>query len=225
MKPICRREFLAHHKLQYNESMRVSEDFAFLAESLFNGAKIILIQEAFYIYSMPSSPSGRSPHSRTVYQCDSVIEESDRLRRKYGDCIDPPLKRAMDKFRKTMTLLKEFRRRANLSKERPIPPICRPYCQKARTRVASICPRRDEDRKTNGWAQFYGLGAVRRSMGTRPGGASTARALAQGRRASPVWVLVPIDRMAPRRNYNQAARKGIVAPGRNSGVIARCIFQ
>ena len=107
MKPIYRRGFLANHKLQYNESMRVSEDFAFLAESLFNGAKIILIQEAFYIYSMPSSPSGRSPHSRTVYQCDSVIEESDRLRQKYGDRIDRPLKRAMDKFRKTMTLLKE----------------------------------------------------------------------------------------------------------------------
>jgi succinoglycan biosynthesis protein ExoO len=107
MKPIYRREFLTNHKLQYNERMRVSEDFAFLAESLFNGAKLILIEEAFYIYSMPSSPSGRSPHSRTIYQCDSVIEESDRLRRKYGDRIDPTLKRAMDKFRKTMTLLKE----------------------------------------------------------------------------------------------------------------------
>jgi succinoglycan biosynthesis protein ExoO len=104
MKPISCRKFLINHNLQYNESMRVSEDFAFLAESLFNGAKLILIEEAYYIYSMPSGPSGRSQHSRSVYQFNSVIEESDRLRQKYGDRIDPPLKRAMDSFRKTMTL-------------------------------------------------------------------------------------------------------------------------
>jgi succinoglycan biosynthesis protein ExoO len=107
MKPISRRKFLINHNLQYNESMKVSEDFAFLAESLFNGAKLILIEEAYYIYSMPSGPSGRSQHSRSVYQFNSVIEESDRLRQKYEDRIDPPLKRAMDSFRKTMTLLQQ----------------------------------------------------------------------------------------------------------------------
>jgi len=105
MKPICRRKFFADHKLQYNESMRVSEDFVFLAESLFNGAKIILIEEAYYIYSMPSGPSGRSEHSRSTYQFGSVIEQSDLLRQKYRDRIDPTLRRAMDDFRKTMTLL------------------------------------------------------------------------------------------------------------------------
>jgi succinoglycan biosynthesis protein ExoO len=105
MKPICRLKFLTDHKLQYNESMRVSEDFVFLAESLFNGAKIILIEEAYYIYSMPRGPSGRSPHSRTVYQFGNVIEQSDLLSQEYRNRIDPTLKRAMDNFRKTMTLL------------------------------------------------------------------------------------------------------------------------
>src|SRR5271154_5885313 len=61
MKPICRREFLVDHKLEYNETLKVGEDFVFFAESLFNKAKIVLIEEAFYIYSMPSGPSGRSP--------------------------------------------------------------------------------------------------------------------------------------------------------------------
>jgi succinoglycan biosynthesis protein ExoO len=105
MKPICRRKFLSDHKLQYNESLRVSEDFVFLAESLFNGAKIILIEEAYYIYSIPSGPSGRSKHSRSVYQFGSAIEQSDLLGQKYRDRIDATLKRAMDDFRKTMTLL------------------------------------------------------------------------------------------------------------------------
>jgi succinoglycan biosynthesis protein ExoO len=105
MKPICRREFIVDHKLEYNEGMKVGEDFLFLTESLFNGAKVILIEEAYYIYSMPSGPSGRSPHSRTVYDIGKLSKESERLRQKYGDRIDGSLKRAMDDYRKTMTLL------------------------------------------------------------------------------------------------------------------------
>ena len=105
MKPICRRKFLADHKLEYNESMKVGEDFFLLAESLFNGAKIILIEEAYYIYSMPSSPSGRSPHSRSVQDVSKLPGLSDLMSQKYGDRIDARLQRAMDDFRKTMTLL------------------------------------------------------------------------------------------------------------------------
>ena len=105
MKPICRREFLADHKLEYNESMKVGEDFFLLSESLFNGAKVILIEEAYYIYSMPSGPSGRSPHSRSVQDVSKLPGQSDLLSQKYGDRIDATLKRAMDDFRKTFTLL------------------------------------------------------------------------------------------------------------------------
>jgi len=105
MKPIYRRKFLTDHKLDYNESMKVGEDFFFLTESLFNGAKIILIQEPYYIYSMPSSPSGRSPHSRTVYRFGGLTEVSALLEQKYRDRIDPTLRRAMGDYRKTMTLL------------------------------------------------------------------------------------------------------------------------
>jgi succinoglycan biosynthesis protein ExoO len=105
MKPICRREFLVDHELEYNESMKVGEDFFLLAESLFNRAKVILIEEAYYIYSMPSGPSGRSPHSRSVQDLSKLPSQSDVLSQKYGDRIDATLKRAMDDFRKTFTLL------------------------------------------------------------------------------------------------------------------------
>jgi succinoglycan biosynthesis protein ExoO len=105
MKPIWRRQFLADHKLEYNESMRIGEDFFFLAESLFNGAKVILIEEAYYIYSMPSGPSGRSPHSRSVQDVSKLPAQSDLLSQRYADRIDPTLKRAMGDFRKTFTLL------------------------------------------------------------------------------------------------------------------------
>ena len=105
MKPICRRQFLADHKIEYDESLKVGEDFVLFAEVLFNGAKFILIDEAYYIYSMPSGPSGRSPHSRTVYSAGKLPDACDMLSRKYGDRIDVKLKRAIDNYRKTMTLL------------------------------------------------------------------------------------------------------------------------
>ena len=105
MKPIFRRKFLADRKLEYNESMKVGEDFVLFAESLFNDAKVILIKEAYYIYSMPSGPSGRGPHSRTVYEVSKLPQESERLSQKYRDRVDATLKRAMDDYRNTMTLL------------------------------------------------------------------------------------------------------------------------
>ena len=105
MKPIFRRKFLSDHQLEYNEGMKIGEDFTFYIESLFNGAKLILINEAYYIYSMPSSPSGRSPHSRSIQDVSKLPGVSDLMSEKYADRIDPTLKRAMDDFRKTFTLL------------------------------------------------------------------------------------------------------------------------
>ena len=105
MKPIFRRKFLADHQLKYDEGIRVGEDFMFYVESLFKGAKIILIDEAYYIYLMPSSPSGRSPHSRSIQDFSKLPGVSDLLSQKYGDRIDAELQRAMYKFRKTMALL------------------------------------------------------------------------------------------------------------------------
>jgi succinoglycan biosynthesis protein ExoO len=105
MKPVYLRKFLVDRKIEYNESVKVGEDFTFLVESLFNGAKIILIEEAYYIYSMPSGPSGRSPHCRTVYDVSKLPYMSEMLGQKYGDRIDPELKRAMNNYGRTMTLL------------------------------------------------------------------------------------------------------------------------
>ena len=93
MKPIFRK-FLADRKLEYNESLKVGEDFVLFAESLFNDAKVILIKEAYYIYSMPSGPSGRGPHSRTVYEVSKLPQESERLSQKYRDRVDATLRRA-----------------------------------------------------------------------------------------------------------------------------------
>jgi succinoglycan biosynthesis protein ExoO len=104
MKPICRRAFIVDHKLEYDESLDLAEDLALYAESLFNGAKIILIDEAYYIYSVPF---GRSPHSRTLLDFRKLQRIPDLISNKYGDRIDADLQRSIDNFRKTMILLLE----------------------------------------------------------------------------------------------------------------------
>ena len=107
MKPILRRKFLADHKLEYDEGINFAEDLALYVESLFNGAKVIMINEAYYIYSVPNAPSGRSPHSRSLKDYRKIQRVGDTLSQKYADRIDPKLKRAIDAFRKTTTLLLE----------------------------------------------------------------------------------------------------------------------
>ena len=105
MKPILRRKFLADHKLEYDEGINFAEDLALYVESLFNGAKVIMINEAYYIYSVPNAPSGRSPHSRSLKDYRKIQRVGDTLSQKYADRIDPTLKRTIDAFRETMTLL------------------------------------------------------------------------------------------------------------------------
>jgi succinoglycan biosynthesis protein ExoO len=105
MKPIMRRKFLTDHLIVYNEQMKIGEDFALYAETLFNGAKIILITEPHYIYSMPSAPSGRSPHSRSIYQTGGLSEMCLGFERRYGDSIGHELRIAMRAYRQTMTRL------------------------------------------------------------------------------------------------------------------------
>ena len=105
IKPVFRREFLATHHIEYNVDLKVGEDFILYAESLFNGAKIILIDESYYIYSMRSGPSGRSPHSRAVYDLGKLSGESARLEQKYSGRVDSKLKIAMANYRRTMALL------------------------------------------------------------------------------------------------------------------------
>ena len=100
-----------------------------MSRSLFNGAKIILIDEAYYMYSTPNAPSGRSPHSRSVQNVSKLPGVSDLMRQKYPDRIDPELQRAMDNFRKTMHSPSPIKRRQDLSMVGSIRQIFRLSCR------------------------------------------------------------------------------------------------
>jgi succinoglycan biosynthesis protein ExoO len=107
LKAVFRRSFLTQHGLRYDENMRMGEDFVFFAEILFNGAQAILVAEPYYVYSMPTPPSGKSAHSRTQYNFLSLLEKSDALSRRYADRIDPGLAAAIARRRTVIQMIHE----------------------------------------------------------------------------------------------------------------------
>lgn len=55
LKPIIRRLFLESAGVTYNEQARFAQDFYFLLELLLTGAKITVLREAYYSYTLPFS--------------------------------------------------------------------------------------------------------------------------------------------------------------------------
>jgi succinoglycan biosynthesis protein ExoO len=50
MKPMFERRFLSAHNLQYDETLRIGEDYVFLASALASGGKCVIEPSAGYIY-------------------------------------------------------------------------------------------------------------------------------------------------------------------------------
>jgi len=55
-KPIFKREFLVKHGIQYDETIRITEDFWLYMKCLINGARFFLVPKPYYFYrSRPNS--------------------------------------------------------------------------------------------------------------------------------------------------------------------------
>ncbi|WP_243388122.1 glycosyltransferase family 2 protein [Bacillus kexueae] len=50
LKPIFKKEFIDTKKIKFNENLRYGEDYLFFLDCLTNGAKAILLPEAYYYY-------------------------------------------------------------------------------------------------------------------------------------------------------------------------------
>ena len=102
LKPILRRSFLEHKVIKYFENMRTGEDFVFYAEILLNNAKAILISNAYYLYSVPYTQNGKSPHTRSNYNFLEMVQASDALQERYKDQLDKRLEVSIAKRRNTV---------------------------------------------------------------------------------------------------------------------------
>ena len=72
LKPIVKMDFLRTNCINYDESIRVGEDFQFILSALWNGARAAILSEAMYVYTMPfglksrrRSTATRTDHSLT----------------------------------------------------------------------------------------------------------------------------------------------------------------
>ncbi|MGE3623453.1 MAG: glycosyltransferase family 2 protein [Bdellovibrionales bacterium] len=103
LQPMIRRQFIADHKVSYDPSYRVGEDFIFVAELLLQGARGFIVPDASYVYVHRISPTTRkiSPHSHSevaavfslfMRGCDALLE-------KYRAVISPGAKRALERRR------------------------------------------------------------------------------------------------------------------------------
>lgn len=83
-KPIFKREFLAQHQIKYDESIKVTQDFWLDMDCFLNGAKFLLIPEAFYFYrSRPGSLVTSNKIRRLEDECRAIanfLEYKDYLK-------------------------------------------------------------------------------------------------------------------------------------------------
>jgi len=76
--PIFRCSFLTRHRLAYNASMRIAEDFHFYFEILWKGARWLQLPHAYYLYTT-SRAGSLSSNERVLWQ--STIERTRSLYR------------------------------------------------------------------------------------------------------------------------------------------------
>ncbi len=55
IKPIVRREFLQAHALRYDPACKIGEDFDLHIRCLLEGASVVIVPEAYYVYTLPYS--------------------------------------------------------------------------------------------------------------------------------------------------------------------------
>lgn len=82
MKPIFSRAFLLQHGLRYDESLRIGEDYIFLASALAKGARCVVEPAAGYIYRVREGSISRvlEPHHvAAMMAADEAFARTHRL--------------------------------------------------------------------------------------------------------------------------------------------------
>jgi succinoglycan biosynthesis protein ExoO len=72
-KPLFRREFLVNHKIEYDETIKVSQDFWFDMDCFLHGATFFLVPEPYYFYrSRPGSLVSSNKIRRLEDECRAI---------------------------------------------------------------------------------------------------------------------------------------------------------
>jgi succinoglycan biosynthesis protein ExoO len=99
MKPVLERRFVERHALGYDETLRIGEDYVFLASALAEGGRCAVEPEPFYAYHVRPGSISRVLDLRHV---ETMIEADEAFLRDHT--LDPAARRAQ--ARRTRTLRK-----------------------------------------------------------------------------------------------------------------------
>lgn len=110
IKPIIRRAFLTEHQLRYDPACRFGEDFDILIRCLLEGASASIVPQAYYVYTLSHSDvsNTRSPHSRTRFNMQPVVQNVDHLLRTYAHALTPQMRQALIRCRDGCQGLEQF---------------------------------------------------------------------------------------------------------------------
>ena len=71
LKPLIKREFLLEHNIQYDETIRIGEDYILYLECLRQQGRFVLLPQAYYYYrTRQTSLSTRKPTAYLADSCD-----------------------------------------------------------------------------------------------------------------------------------------------------------
>lgn len=105
LKILARRAFLSEHNLCYAENIRFGEDFLLYAESLALGARLLIVRDALYLFTIPYSLKSfkKSPFTRTVVDPLQLVQGIDALCLKYKGHIPGDLMRMLQARKRNCT--------------------------------------------------------------------------------------------------------------------------
>lgn len=102
LKMMFRRSMLAEHGLAYDESLRFAEDLKLLCEFVLGGGRVMITNDAYYIYTTPVGHITRTQSSGTRSETSrrSILAILDGLVAKYAERITPAIKAGLERCRR-----------------------------------------------------------------------------------------------------------------------------
>lgn len=114
LKPMFRRAFLTKHALAYDFSLRIAEDWTFVADALACGARFMLLDEPLYRYTRrPGSIS----HRLSVEALEKMLLSADAFSARHSLRANGEARRALAERRKSLANALAFQRFVERFKE------------------------------------------------------------------------------------------------------------
>ena len=171
IQPLIRRKFLVDHKIVYDTTHRVGEDFIFVSEILLQGARAFIVPGAYYNYIISISPITRekSPNSHSSIPSSlsfltSLIRGCDELLQKYSETMSSEVLHAVLRRRQLIESTLMFKKMREALREQHFIKAARILITQPVILILIVQNTR-KLLEANLWARLYALNARYRKEG------------------------------------------------------------